>query len=243
VRKFLGFALSALLVAALPAMADADHRLDESGKVLQEIVAMPDGIPTDLLQKAECVIVLPSVKKVAIGFGGSYGKGAMSCRSGANYSGPWSQPVMMSLEGGSWGLQLGGSATDLILLVMNAHGADSILHNQIKLGVDASAAAGPKGRLAEASTDASMKAEILSYSRSHGLFAGISLNGARLHADDDANKAIYGKDITPEKVIARPGNNSDLMVSELNKLSPGSEFTRKSEKIEQKKEEKREDKR
>ncbi len=150
---------------------------------------------------------------------------------------------MMSLEGGSWGLQLGGSATDLILLVMNAHGADSILHNQIKLGVDASAAAGPKGRLAEASTDASMKAEILSYSRSHGLFAGISLNGARLHADDDANKAIYGKDITPEKVIARPGNNSDLMVSELNKLSPGSEFTRKSEKIEQKKEEKREDKR
>ncbi len=242
-RKFLGFALSALLVAALPAMADADHRLDESGKVLQEIVAMPDGIPTDLLQKAECVIVLPSVKKVAIGFGGSYGKGAMSCRSGANYSGPWSQPVMMSLEGGSWGLQLGGSATDLILLVMNAHGADSILHNQIKLGVDASAAAGPKGRLAEASTDASMKAEILSYSRSHGLFAGISLNGARLHADDDANKAIYGKDITPEKVIARPGNNSDLMVSELNKLSPGSEFTRKSEKIEQKKEEKREDKR
>ncbi len=204
---------------------------------------MPDGIPTDLLQKAECVIVLPSVKKVAIGFGGSYGKGAMSCRSGANYSGPWSQPVMMSLEGGSWGLQLGGSATDLILLVMNAHGADSILHNQIKLGVDASAAAGPKGRLAEASTDASMKAEILSYSRSHGLFAGISLNGARLHADDDANKAIYGKDITPEKVISRPGNNSDLMVSELNKLSPGSEFTRKSEKIEQKKEEKREDKR
>jgi SH3 domain-containing YSC84-like protein 1 len=241
VRKFLVFSICALL--AIPAFADADHRLDESGKVLQEVIAMPDSIPTDLLQKAECVIVLPSVKKFAIGFGGSYGKGAMSCRSGANYSGPWSEPVMMSLEGGSWGLQLGGSATDLILLVMNAHGADSILHNQVKLGVDASAAAGPKGRMAEASTDAAMKAEILSYSRSRGLFAGISLNGARLHADDDANHAIYGKDITPEKVIARPGKNSDLMISELNKLSPGSEFTRKSEKIEQKKEEKREDKR
>ena len=224
-RKFLVLAISALL--AVPAFAGADKRLDESGKVLQEIVAMPDGIPSDLLQKAECVVVLPSVKKVAIGFGGSYGKGAMSCRSGANYSGPWSQPVMMALEGGSWGLQLGGSATDIILLVMNAHGADSILHNEVKLGVDASAAAGPKGRMAEASTDAAMKAEILSYSRSRGLFAGISLNGARLHADEDANKAVYGKDITAEKVITHAGNNSDLMISELNKISPSSNFERK----------------
>jgi lipid-binding SYLF domain-containing protein len=231
VRKFLGFALSGLLLMATsPAFGDADHRLEESGKVLQEIIAMPDGVPSDLMQKAECVIVLPSVKKFAIGFGGSYGKGAMSCRSGANYNGPWSQPVMMALEGGSWGLQLGGSATDIILLVMNAHGANSILHNEVKLGVDASAAAGPKGRMTEASTDAAMKAEILSYSRSRGLFAGISLNGARLHADDDANKAVYGKDITPEKVITRPGNNSELMISQLNKISPN-----KSGKVEEKK--------
>jgi lipid-binding SYLF domain-containing protein len=235
VRKFLGFALSALLVATVPAFAGADNRLEESGKVLQEIIAMPDGVPSDLLQKAECVIVLPSVKKVAIGFGGSYGKGAMSCRSGANYSGPWSQPVMMALEGGSWGLQLGGSSTDIILLVMNAHGADSILHNEVKLGVDASAAAGPKGRMAEASTDAAMKAEILSYSRSRGLFAGISLNGARLHTDGDANQIVYGKDINAEKIITKPGDNSALMVSELNKIAPSSNFERKSEKKEDEK--------
>ena len=231
-RKFLVLAISALL--AVPAFAGADNRLNESGKVLQEIVAMPDGIPTDLLQKAECVIVLPSVKKLAIGFGGSYGKGAMSCRSGARYEGPWSQPVMMALEGGSWGLQLGGSSTDIILLVMNAHGADSILSNQVKLGVDASAAAGPKGRMAEASTDAAMKAEILSYSRSRGLFAGISLNGARLHADDDANQIIYGKDINAKKIITKPGNRRDLLISELDKISPSANFERKSDKVEDK---------
>lgn len=233
-RKLLVFALTALL--AVPAFAGADNRLEESGKVLQEIIAMPDGVPSDLLQKAECVIVLPSVKKFAIGFGGSYGKGAMSCRSGANYDGPWSQPVMMALEGGSWGLQLGGSSTDIILLVMNAHGADSILNNEVKLGVDASAAAGPKGRMAEASTDAAMKAEILSYSRSRGLFAGISLNGARLHADGDANQIIYGKDINAKKIITKPGNNSELMVSELNKISPSANFERKSVKKEEEKE-------
>src|SRR6185312_7884762 len=173
---------------------------DESGKVLSEIVAMPDGIPQDLLKKAECVVVLPSVKKVAIGFGGSYGKGAMSCRSGEHFNGPWSAPVMMALEGGSWGLQLGGSSTDIILLLMNPRAADSLLNNEVKLGVDASAAAGTKGRTAEASTDAAMKDEILSYSRSRGLFAGISLNGARLHTDNDANEKIYGKEINAKKI-------------------------------------------
>lgn len=219
-RKFLVFAISALL--AIPAFAGDDsvqNRLDESGKVLQEIVAMPDGIPQDLLQKAECVVVLPSVKKLAIGFGGSYGRGAMSCRSGEHYTGPWSAPVMMALEGGSWGLQLGGSSTDIILLLMNPRAADSLLNNEVKLGVDASAAAGPKGRMAEASTDAAMKAEILSYSRSRGLFAGISLNGARLHADNDANEKIYGKEINAKKIITRPGTTSELMVSELNRIA------------------------
>ena len=226
-RKFLIVALSALL--AVPAFAgDPENRLRESGIVLQEIVAMPDGIPQDLLQKAECVVVLPSVKKVAIGFGGSYGRGAMSCRSGAHYSGAWSAPVMMALEGGSWGLQLGGSSTDIILLLMNPRAADSLLNNEVKLGVDASAAAGPKGRMAEASTDAAMKAEILSYSRSRGLFAGISLNGARLHADDDANQTIYGKDINAKGIITRPGKTSDLMVSELNRISPRNDSDKNS---------------
>ena len=226
-RKFLGLVIGAALLAT-PAFADADHRLEESGKVLQEIIAMPDGVPQDLLKKAECVVVLPSVKKVAIGFGGSYGKGAMSCRSGEHFNGPWSAPVMMALEGGSWGLQLGGSSTDIILLLMNPHAADSLLNNEVKLGVDASAAAGPKGRMAEASTDAAMKAEILSYSRSRGLFAGISLNGARLHADNDANEKIYGKEINAKKIITRAGNNSELMVSELNKISPYDKSDRES---------------
>ena len=135
---------------------------------------------------------------------------------------------MMALEGGSWGLQLGGSSTDIILLLMNPRAADSLLNNEVKLGVDASAAAGPKGRMAEASTDAAMKAEILSYSRSRGLFAGISLNGARLHADNDANEKIYGKDINAKKIITKAGNNSDLMVSELNKISPVDHSDRKS---------------
>src|SRR5437764_10387999 len=135
---------------------------------------------------------------------------------------------MMALEGGSWGLQLGGSATDIILLVMNAHGADSILNNEVKLGVDASAAAGPKGRMVEASTDAAMKAEILSYSRSHGLFAGISLNGARLHPDGDANQIVYGKEVNARKIVTQPGNSSELMISELNRISPSANFERKS---------------
>jgi lipid-binding SYLF domain-containing protein len=231
VRKFVVFALSALLaIPAIPAFAgdSVQDRLQESGKVLQEIIAMPDGVPQDLLNKAECVVVLPSVKKVAIGFGGSYGRGAMSCRSGEHYTGPWSAPVMMALEGGSWGLQLGGSSTDIILLLMNPRAADSLLNNEVKLGVDASAAAGPKGRTAEASTDASMKAEILSYSRSRGLFAGIALNGARLHPDGDANEKVYGKEINAKNIITKPGSTSELMVSELNKISPRNESDKDS---------------
>jgi SH3 domain-containing YSC84-like protein 1 len=232
VRKFL--ILLAAVLLAVSAFAKEDEvkkRLDESGKVLQEIVGMPDGIPKDLLDKAECVVVLPSVKKLAIGFGGSYGRGAMVCRSGAHYNGPWSEPLMMGLGGGSWGLQLGGTETDLILLLMSPRSADAILNNGVKLGADVSAAAGPKGRTAEAATDASLRSEVLSYSRARGLFAGISLNGASLHIDNDANKALYGKEIDAKKVIRVPGPGvpeAKLLDSTLDKISPKNESDKES---------------
>jgi lipid-binding SYLF domain-containing protein len=232
VRKILVLLTATLL--AMPAFAgpdDVQKRLDESGKVLQEIVGMPDGIPKDLLDKAECVVVLPSVKKLAIGFGGSYGRGVMTCRSGPHYNGPWSEPLMMGLGGGSWGLQLGGTETDLILLLMSPRSADSILNNGVKLGADVSAAAGPKGRTAEAATDAALRSEILSYSRARGLFAGISLNGASLHIDEDANKALYGKPIDAKKVIRVPGPGvpaAKPLVATLDKVSPRNESDKES---------------
>jgi lipid-binding SYLF domain-containing protein len=169
-------------LVSLPAFAqkDENNRIENAGKVMVEILNVPDDIPEDVLDKAECVIVLPSVMKFAIGFGGSYGRGVMTCRSGKEFNGPWSAPSMMALEGGSFGFQLGGQATDFVLLVMNQRGADSILTSQVKLGGDVSAAAGPKGRSATASTDVTLRAEILSYSRSRGLFAGISLAGSTL---------------------------------------------------------------
>lgn len=230
-RKVLVLLITAML--AIPAFAEnPKDRLVQSGKVLQDILAMPDGIPKDLLDKAECVIVLPSVKKAAIGFGGNYGKGAMTCRSGAHYNGRWSEPVMMTIAGGSFGLQLGGQETDLILLLMNPRAADSLLKNEVKLGADISAAAGPKGRTADASTDAALRAEILSYSRSRGLFAGISLNGASLHPDDDANQAIYGHKVDPKEVITQPGpgpvKDAQLLVSTLEKISPKNESDKAS---------------
>ena len=151
------------------------ERLEECGDVITEILNVPDAIPQDLLDKAECVVVFPSVKKAAFGFGGSYGRGAMICRSGSSYTGPWGPPAMYALEGFSFGFQLGGQATDYLLLVMNPKGAESIMGSKVKLGVDASAAAGPKGRNASAATDVVLKAEILSYSRARGLFAGVSL--------------------------------------------------------------------
>src|SRR5690242_14625976 len=167
------------------AQKDENNRIENAGKVMVEVLNIPDDIPADLLDKAQCVIVLPSVMKFAIGLGGSYGRGVMTCRSGKEFSGPWSAPSMMALEGGSFGLQLGGEATDFILLVMNQRGADSILTSQVKLGGDVAAAAGPKGRSAAASTDVTMRAEILSYSRARGLFAGISLEGSTLRPDND----------------------------------------------------------
>jgi lipid-binding SYLF domain-containing protein len=221
---------AALLAAAIaPATGAAAQdretdRLTAAGVVMKEILGIPDGIPRDLLDKAECVIVVPSVKKVAIGIGGSYGRGAITCRGGADFSGPWSPPAMFALEGGSIGLQLGGQATDYVLLVMNDRGADSVLGSKVKLGADASAAAGPKGRTAGAATDVVMRAEILTYSRARGLFAGVSLEGSTLRDDGDANANVYGRRVSAREIV-RNGevpvpSAGRALVDILNKQSP-----------------------
>jgi SH3 domain-containing YSC84-like protein 1 len=219
--------LLALSLLALPVAGDekkVTDRLENCGTVLKEILNIPDDIPHDLLDKAECVIVYPSVLKAAFIIGGSYGKGAMTCRTGEHYTGPWSAPTMMALEGGSFGLQLGGQATDFVLLVMNPRGAHAIINNKVKLGADASAAAGPKGREANASTDVSLRAEVLSYSRARGLFAGISLEGSTVRPDGEGNELLYGKkidagDIVFKGAVAVPPSGRAL-VTTLNKKSP-----------------------
>jgi len=190
-----------VVAAGLYAANKEQKRLENSGVVMEEIMNTPENIPQELLEKAECVIVFPSVLKAAFGVGGSYGRGAMVCRTGTDFGGPWGAPAMYALEGGSVGFQLGGQATDLVLLVMNNRGAQSILSSKVKLGADASAAAGPKGRDASADTDAYLRAEILSYSRSRGLFAGISLEGSTLRPDDEANEQVYGRKITSRDIV------------------------------------------
>jgi lipid-binding SYLF domain-containing protein len=218
--------LAVTLLVGLPAFAqkDENNRIKNAGTVMTEILNVPDDIPADILDKAECVIVLPSVIKFAIGFGGSYGRGVMSCRSGKEFNGPWSAPSMMALEGGSVGFQLGGQATDFVLLVMNQRGASSILSSQVKLGADLAAAAGPKGRDAAAASDVTLRAEILSYSRSRGLFAGISLEGSTLRPDNDGNERIYGKGTTAKDIVInsaiRAPASARLLVSTLDKKSP-----------------------
>ncbi len=227
--KLLSLILAIALLGAMPASGQEKEqsRLQEAGTVLQEIMGMPEGLSKTLLDKAECVVVLPSVKKFAVGLGGSYGRGAMSCRSGDQFTGPWSPPVMMALEGGSYGLQIGGEATDFVLLFMNPRAATAVLKNKVKLGVNASAAAGPKGRGASADTDASLRAEILTYSRSRGLFAGVSLEGSTLRPDESANEHIYGRRISPKRLIQQPGPGAskaaELMIGTLNKNSPKNE--------------------
>jgi lipid-binding SYLF domain-containing protein len=191
----------ALLVGYAHAQAKEQERVENAGKVMQEILAAPDSIPSSVLDKADCVVVLPSVVKFALGIGGSYGRGVMTCRSGKNFRGACGAPTMMALEGGSFGLQLGGQATDFVLLLMNSRAASSILTSKVKLGGDASAAAGPVGRTASAETDVAMQAEILSYSRARGLFAGISLAGSTLRADGGANKNLYGKDVSAQAIV------------------------------------------
>jgi SH3 domain-containing YSC84-like protein 1 len=196
------FAALLFLSSPLHAQKKEDERLQESARVLKEILGVPDDIPQDLITKAHCVIVLPSVIKFAIGIGGSYGRGAIICRKGPDYTGRWGTPAMFAVEAGNIGLQLGGQATDFVLLVMNPRGAHSILSgSKVKLGADAAAAAGPKGRNAAAATDIVMKAEILSYSRSRGLFAGISLEGSTLRDDGDANEKLYGKKLSAEDIV------------------------------------------
>jgi lipid-binding SYLF domain-containing protein len=186
-----------VLIASASLRADEKGRLENCGTVMQEIL----DIPQNLLETAECVIVIPSMTKVALGFGGSYGKGAMVCRTGPTFHGAWGAPAMYTLEGGSFGLQLGATSTDVVLLVMNHRGVDALLSSKVKLGADASAAAGPKGRTAEASTDATLRAEILSYSRSRGLFAGVSLEGTSLRPDDEASADIYGRKLTARQIV------------------------------------------
>src|SRR3954470_1088509 len=176
-------------------------RLENCGVVMQEILDVPDNIPQELLEKAECVIVIPSMTKVAVGIGGSYGRGAIVCRSGEAFTGPWGAPAMYALDGGSVGFQIGAESTDFVLLVMNRRGVDALLSSKVKLGGNASVAAGPKGRNLEASTDATMRAEILSYSRARGLFAGVSLEGTSLRPDDDASTAVYGRKMTARAIV------------------------------------------
>jgi lipid-binding SYLF domain-containing protein len=213
--------------AVLYAGNKEQERLENSGVVMQEIMNVPDNIPQDVLEKADCVIVFPSVLKAAFVVGASYGRGAMACRTGKEFRGPWGAPAMYALEGGSIGFQIGGQATDLVLLVMNQRGAESILNSKVKLGGDASIAAGPVGRDASADTDAYMRAEILSYSRTRGLFAGVSLEGSTLRPDDDATADVYGRKLTAREIVM--GGNISIpqsgrhLVAVLQKSSPRNE--------------------
>jgi SH3 domain-containing YSC84-like protein 1 len=198
-----------LAACALPLLAEDKkkeemkdtERIQAAATVMKEILGMPEGIPKDLLNKAECIVIYPSVKKAAFIVGGSYGRGVITCRRGQDFSGAWSAPAMFALEGGSFGFQIGAQETDFVLLVMNESGAKSVLSSKVKLGADASAAAGPKGRDTSAETDVVMKAEILSYSRAQGLFAGVSLEGSTMRSDDGANKALYGKELSAKEIV------------------------------------------
>ncbi|HWY08446.1 MAG TPA: lipid-binding SYLF domain-containing protein [Candidatus Acidoferrales bacterium] len=221
-------ALIVTILLACPAFAADESReqkrLATCGQVFKEIMDIPDGIPKDLLNKAECVIVIPSVLKFALGVGGDFGRGAITCRTGQHFTGHWSAPALFALEGANIGFQLGGQATDFVLLVMNPKGAESILSSKVKLGADASAAVGPKGRTAAADTDIVMRAEVLTYSRSRGLFAGISLEGSTLRSDGSANKKLYGRDLSAKEIV-RQGKvgvpaSGRALVSLLDKQSP-----------------------
>src|SRR6202167_6198511 len=231
-KKSSTYLLSTLLVVLsilCPSASAADQEKDEdrlknSGTVLKEVLDVPDDIPHDLLDKADCVVVFPSVLKAAFIVGGSYGRGAMTCRKGQNFGGPWDAPTMMALEGGSFGLQLGGQATDFVLLVMNDRGANGILSSKVKLGGDASVAAGPVGRDASAETDVSLRAEILSYSRARGIFAGVSLEGSTIRPDNDANVRIYGEKLSAKDIVLAHDTtvppSADRLIATLNARTP-----------------------
>lgn len=223
--------LAVLLISTAASAAEREKdkindRLQNSGTVLDEILNIPDNIPQDLLDKAKCVVVIPSVLKAAFIVGGSYGRGTMVCRGGKTLTGAWGAPAMFVLEGGSVGFQIGGEATDFVLLIMNDHGANSLLHSKVKIGADLSAAAGPVGRTAEANTDAYLRAEMLTYSRARGLFAGVSLEGASLRPDEEGNDALYGRKISASDIVMGPApetpSAAQKLVSLLEKASPTS---------------------
>jgi lipid-binding SYLF domain-containing protein len=223
-NRWIGVGLLAALAVPAYAQEKEEERVENAGTVMKEILNAPDSIPQSVLDKAYCVAVLPSVKKFAIGIGGSYGRGVMTCRGGKDFKGKWGAPTMMALEGASAGLQLGGEATDFVLLMMSANSASSMLASKVKLGGDASAAAGPVGRTASAETDVALKAEVLTYSRAKGLFGGISLEGSTLRADNDANEKVYGKKIDAKAIVMEgavpaPPSASTLL-STLDKASP-----------------------
>lgn len=225
-RALLAFTLISSSAFAADTKGKQEDRLQNAGSVMEEILNIPDNIPQDLLDKAKCVVVIPSVIKAAFIVGGSYGRGAMVCRSGKGFTGTWGSPAMFVLEGGSVGFQIGGEATDFVLLIMNDHGANSLLHSKVKIGGDVSAAAGPVGRTAEANTDAYLRSEILTYSRARGLFAGVSLEGASLRPDEAGNDALYGRKVTASEIVIGESptipSSAQHLISLLEKASPTS---------------------
>jgi lipid-binding SYLF domain-containing protein len=223
-KTLIGVGIALTLAVPLFGQGKESDRVENAGKVMQEILKAPDSIPQSVLDKADCVVILPSVLKFAIGIGGSYGRGVMTCRGGSTFHGHWGAPAMIALEGGSVGLQLGGNATDFILLLMSPRSAQNILKSKVKIGADASAAAGPVGRAASAETDVTLRAEILSYSRSRGLFAGVSLEGSTLRPDNGANKNLYGKDVSASDIVFKKAvpvpDSAKVLLATLQKASP-----------------------
>jgi SH3 domain-containing YSC84-like protein 1 len=224
-KRFACMSLGLLLTIPVFAQEKEHQRIEDSYQVLRDVIGMPDkGIDHDLLDKAECVVIYPSVKKAAFVVGAEYGRGVITCRTGANFRGPWSAPAMFAIEGGSFGLQIGGEATDFVLLVMNEQGAKSVMSSKVKLGGDASVAAGPVGRTTSAETDIAMKAEILSWSRARGVFGGLSLEGSTMRSDDGANKALYGKELSAKDIVMEgkvsPPPAAKQLLALLNKTSP-----------------------
>jgi SH3 domain-containing YSC84-like protein 1 len=224
-QKYVLLAFTLLFALSSSAQKKEEDRLKESYNVLREILGTPDkGIPRDLLDKAECVVVYPSVKKAGFIVGGEYGRGAITCRTGESLQGPWSAPAMFALEGGSVGFQIGGEATDFVLLIMNDKGAESVLSSKVKLGADASAAAGPVGRTTSAETDIVLKAEILSWSRARGVFGGVSLEGSTMRSDNGANKSLYGKELSAKEIVregrVRTPDTGKPLIELLQKTSP-----------------------
>ena len=213
------------LAVAVPLFAEKreDERLAKSAAVIRQILQGDKGLPTNVLDQARCVLVFPSVKKIAVGIGGSYGRGVLVCRQGDNMDGAWGAPTMYALDQGSLGIQFGSTATDFVLVIMHNKGVDAILNGKTKLGTNAAAAAGPTGAQATGYNAAAMSSDVLTYSRSKGLFAGVSLEGASMDTDNEANKKLYGKEVGPKEIVAGTQEvvpAAEPLVSLLNATSP-----------------------